>query len=239
MYCEIPKDCGALCFKNRFWFMFIPVFMTWGFVMLADLTMGVLTDSVMSFFYIQYDVLQDSRKQSGLQFHHIDHAFYIFCYSGLEIPCVVALVLCSHDKPFYVSFQTHTIKPLMGVFLINISLLNSMWVLVMQRFIFPSLLLLSLWLLLLLLLFYYYYYYYCCFSKSFKANIPVIWKPVGWFVLQINWLSYDGNIDLKWVNRFILNAVWESFCIFVSAILVNLRLIAMFIKTRLLLTCKK
>ena len=160
----------------------------------------------------------------------------------LVIPGVVALVLCNHDKSFYVSFQTHTIKPLMGVFLINISLLNSMWVLVMQRFIFPSLLLLSLWwllLLLLLLLLFYYYYYYCCFSKSFKANIPIIWKPVGWFVLQINWLSYDGNMDLKWVNRFILNAVWESFCIFVSAILVNLRLIAMFIKTRLLLTCKK
>ena len=50
IYCEIPKDCGAICINNRFWFMFIPVFMVWGFVMSADLPMDVLTDSVMSVF---------------------------------------------------------------------------------------------------------------------------------------------------------------------------------------------
>ena len=50
IYYEIPKDCGALCFSNRFCFMLIPVFMVWGFVMLADFPVDVLTQSAMSVF---------------------------------------------------------------------------------------------------------------------------------------------------------------------------------------------
>ena len=42
MYCKIPEDFGTLCFDSRFWFMFIPVFMVWGFVMFADLPMGCI-----------------------------------------------------------------------------------------------------------------------------------------------------------------------------------------------------
>ena len=78
-------------------------------------------------------VLQNSRKLSGQQFNRIDHIFYIwgqphFYYCGFVIPGVEALVLCSHDKPFWFSFQTHTMKSLMCVFLINISFLSSLWV---------------------------------------------------------------------------------------------------------------
>ena len=50
MYCKILKDYDTLCFNNRFCFIFIPVFMIWSFVMLADLPMDVMTDSVMSIF---------------------------------------------------------------------------------------------------------------------------------------------------------------------------------------------
>ena len=83
-----------------------------------------------------------SQKISGLQFHHIGHALYIwdqphFYYSGLVIPGVEAFILWSCDKSLCFSFQTHTINPLMAVCLINISLLTSLWVLVM-RFIFPG-----------------------------------------------------------------------------------------------------
>ena len=48
MYCKIPKDGGTFFFNNRFCFMFIPVFIVWGFVMLADLPIDVLNDFVMS-----------------------------------------------------------------------------------------------------------------------------------------------------------------------------------------------
>ena len=51
MYCLIP-GIMALCFNNRFWFMFIPGFMVRGSVMLADLPMDVLADSYICF-YIQ------------------------------------------------------------------------------------------------------------------------------------------------------------------------------------------
>ena len=62
----------------------------------------------------------------------------IFCYSGLVIPSAEALVLCRHDKSICFSFQTHITKALMGICLINISLLTSLWVSAMQRFIFPG-----------------------------------------------------------------------------------------------------
>ena len=42
-------------------------------------------------------------------------------------------------NPSVLAFRLNAMKPLMGVFLINISLLNSLWVSVMQRFIFPGL----------------------------------------------------------------------------------------------------
>ena len=57
--------------------------------------------------------------------------------TGFVIPGVEALVLCSYDKFFSFSFQINTTKPLIGDCLINISLLISLWVLTMQRFISP------------------------------------------------------------------------------------------------------
>ena len=62
MYCEIPRDCDALCFNNRFWFMFIPALMVWGFVMLADFPMDVLNDSVMFVFIFRRTYYRAARN---------------------------------------------------------------------------------------------------------------------------------------------------------------------------------
>ena len=56
---------------------------------------------------------------------------------------------------------------------------------------------------------------------------------------SINWFSYDGNNDLEWVNKFVINAVLESFCSSVTVILANFILLAISTKMRMLLARKK
>ena len=130
MYCETRKDCDTLSFNNRLWFMFIPVFMVWGSVMLADLPIDVLTDSVMSVFIFSRTYYRTARNLVVHSFIIIiTHSTFginpVFYYSGLVIPGVEVLVLCSHDKSLCFSFQTHTTKSLIGACLVNTTLLTS------------------------------------------------------------------------------------------------------------------
>ena len=127
--------------------------------------MDVLRDSVMSiliFSRIYYRTAKNKVVYSFIIL--ITHSTFkiksIFYYSGLVVLGVEALVLCSHDKSFCFSFQTHTMKPLMVVWLINISLLASLWVSAVQRFFFPG-----------------FFYLFESFSLSFLKNfLHVVYK---------------------------------------------------------------
>ena len=142
MYCKLPKNTGTLCFNNRLWFIFIPAFMVWGFVILANLQMQIMINCIMSFLYSVTRITGQPETRWAIVSSHWSHILHLGSttfFISMVFRSVEALVLCSRDKPFCFSFQTHITKPLMGVYLINISLLNTSWVWAIQRLIFTSL----------------------------------------------------------------------------------------------------
>ena len=107
----------------------IPVFFVGCTLVLVDLPLYVLTNSVMSVFVFSGMYYMISRWEmiyclivlvthSGRELSII---FYDSCLTNLGEE---ALVLCSHDESFCFSFHTHNAWSLMSVCLINVSLLT-------------------------------------------------------------------------------------------------------------------